>query len=281
MDVHLPPFEQDPAIQFGRVFPGGRVGLDNPPPYEPRVPLETALLRRLRNGLATFLQDPFDALVSGTRVQRTLKIAIALIVIVWTRGTIIHGLEGSAIYGPVKYIALALSAVTCGVLLVRLGMSAAWPIADALPNRWLGWVEEDRENEIGVMNNDERIPRFVPNVDVRGEVVGGRGPYIGHLVRLAKLEFGMIQPTIANRLMVRKFLRDSAIAHGLRPTHALVAVERSLALFFVPTNEDVLIRQVENSAPVLERHYRYANVGRNFFQRLWARVVGPRPVPTH
>ncbi len=262
--------ELPPPPEYGDVLGAGPVPQDAQlPPYAP--PQEPM------NPVIPIPLHPAD----GMPLNSMRTTAIASTALVLSKGIITRGLKGLVAYGPARYAMYASIAIGSGVLLGKLATYAAYPIADALPRRWLGWVEDDADLEVGAMNREERIPEFRPRVDGNGEAVAGRGKYVGYLVRAAKLEFGTLQPTTANKLMVRKFLRDTAVKHGLRPTHALAAVERAHALFFVPCELEILTAQFAQSAPVADRHFRYDNAGRNWIQRLWARTVGSRPSTSH
>jgi len=77
--------------------------------------------------------------------------------------------------------------------------------------------------------------------------VNGRGRFQAKLVKLAKSEFGLLKRTEANRLMVRKFLRDHMQDHGMRPTHIAEYLDVSVAIFFIPCRQDLIAHQVGSS----------------------------------
>jgi hypothetical protein len=74
--------------------------------------------------------------------------------------------------------------------------------------------------------------------------VGKRGRFQSKLVLLAKAEFGLISRSKANRMMVRKFLRDHMRDRGMRPSHIAEHLDVSVSCFFIPSNQDLIAHQV-------------------------------------
>lgn len=73
------------------------------------------------------------------------------------------------------------------------------------------------------------------------------------VVLCAKAEFGLINRTEANRMMVRKFLRDKMRSHGLRPSHIAAHVDICVALFFIPSRSDIYAAKVNASYEAVTR----------------------------
>jgi hypothetical protein len=71
-----------------------------------------------------------------------------------------------------------------------------------------------------------------------------RSRFQAKLITMAKTEFGLLPRTSANKLMVRKFLRDAMREHGMRPSHILQHLDVSVACFFIPSSQDILAHQL-------------------------------------
>jgi hypothetical protein len=67
-----------------------------------------------------------------------------------------------------------------------------------------------------------------------------RGAYQAKIIALAKAEFGLLKRTEANRLMVRKFLRDQMRDRKMRPTHIAAHLDISVSCFFIPSKADLI-----------------------------------------
>lgn len=80
-----------------------------------------------------------------------------------------------------------------------------------------------------------------------------RGKFQAKLVAIAKAEFGLLARTQANRLMVRKFLRDHMRERGMRPTHIAQHLDVSVACFFIPSEQDMIAHQLGASREALTR----------------------------
>jgi len=89
-----------------------------------------------------------------------------------------------------------------------------------------------------------------------------------HVVRVTKVEFGFLKRTKANRLMVRKFIRDLMRDHGMRPTHIHQHLDLCVAIFFIPSNIDIMVEQVNASAGALERDREMRTSWTSMFDRL-------------
>lgn len=80
-----------------------------------------------------------------------------------------------------------------------------------------------------------------------------RGRFQAKLIAIAKAEFGLLARTQANRLMVRKFLRDHMRERGMRPTHIAQHLDVSVACFFIPSSQDIVAHQLGASREALTR----------------------------
>lgn len=94
-----------------------------------------------------------------------------------------------------------------------------------------------------------------------------RGRFQAKLVAIAKAEFGLLPRTHANRLMVRKFLRDHMRERGMRPTHIAMHLDVSVACFFIPSEQDMLAHQLGASREALTRE--------GVINTLWESYFGP------
>lgn len=94
-----------------------------------------------------------------------------------------------------------------------------------------------------------------------------KGRFQGKVVAIAKAEFGYLQRTEANRLMVRKFMRDFMRDRGMRPTHIAHHLDVSVACFFIPSDQDLLAHQVGASREALTRN--------RVINTLWESYFGP------
>jgi hypothetical protein len=83
----------------------------------------------------------------------------------------------------------------------------------------------------GDFNEEEEVTKF--------SVGPGTGRFQAKVVLAAKAEFGLLQRSNANRLMVRKFMRDLMRDHKMRPSHIHENIEICVAMFFIPTKHDI------------------------------------------
>jgi len=73
------------------------------------------------------------------------------------------------------------------------------------------------------------------------------------IVAIAKVEFGLLPRTTANRLMVRKFMRDYMREKLMRPTHIIQHLDVSVACFFIPSDQDITAHQFGATREALNR----------------------------
>jgi hypothetical protein len=94
-----------------------------------------------------------------------------------------------------------------------------------------------------------------------------RGRFQAKVVSIAKAEFGYLNRTQANRLMVRKFMRDFMRERGMRPTHIAQHLDVSVACFFIPSDQDMIAYQLGASREAISRD--------RVINTLWESYFGP------
>jgi hypothetical protein len=94
-----------------------------------------------------------------------------------------------------------------------------------------------------------------------------RGRFQAKVVSIAKAEFGYLNRTQANRLMVRKFMRDFMRERGMRPTHIAQHLDVSVACFFIPSDQDMIAHQLGASREAISRD--------RVINTLWESYFGP------
>lgn len=97
----------------------------------------------------------------------------------------------------------------------------------------------------GDFDEEEEVTRF--------SVGPGTGRFQAKVVLAAKAEFGLLQRSNANRLMVRKFMRDLMRDHKMRPSHIHENIEICVALFFIPSKYDISAYKVGASLEAITR----------------------------
>jgi hypothetical protein len=105
---------------------------------------------------------------------------------------------------------------------------------------------------VDVMANVDNGDFTEKEEDVDFSKITSRGRFQAKLITLAKSEFGLIPRSEANRLMVRKFLRDQMRERGMRPTHIAAHVDVSVSCFFIPSKNDLVAHQVGAAMKTLE-----------------------------
>ncbi len=85
------------------------------------------------------------------------------------------------------------------------------------------------------------------------------------LVMQAKAEFGLLQRTKANSLMVRKFLLGVMREHKVRPTHIATQLDIVVNLFFIPSDSDIVAHQIGATAEAHHREGMMADVWESFY----------------
>lgn len=85
------------------------------------------------------------------------------------------------------------------------------------------------------------------NVSHAAVPVLGAGRFVGACVMSAKVVFGTPTDDRANRLVVRKFLRDLMEEHGMRPTHIMKFLDMATELVFIPSASELHAARLRNS----------------------------------
>jgi hypothetical protein len=111
--------------------------------------------------------------------------------------------------------------------------------------------------DAGECGEDEEDHFFVPE--------GNRGKFLAKIVLLAKAEFGLLKRLESNRLMVRKYLRDLMRERGMRPSHIAQQLDVGVALFFVPSETDVLAHQIGATKEVTMRSFMVSTMWESFY----------------
>lgn len=139
---------------------------------------------------------------------------------------------------------------------------------------WRLWPSK-RPNVIGkcVEDNVNNVLAHIAGVDPDDEddcktpLTPGRDPtrFQARLVMQAKAEFGFLQRSVANRLMVRKFLLGIMRDHGVRPQHISMHLDIVVAIFFIPSDADIAAHQVGATAAAHQRGDMMASVWESFY----------------
>jgi len=118
-----------------------------------------------------------------------------------------------------------------------------------------------------------KVLHFVDNpYQVRGDEIKDvrkmRGRFQAWLIGEAKIEFGMLQRSESNRLMVRKYLKDLMINKGMRPSHIHANLDMSVAIFFIPSKIDIAVNSVGATLDAQRRNDKYYGEWTSMFGRL-------------
>jgi hypothetical protein len=85
------------------------------------------------------------------------------------------------------------------------------------------------------------------------------------LVMQAKAEFGYLQRTKANSLMVRKFLLGVMRERKVRPSHIASQLDIVVSIFFIPSDSDITAHQIGATAAAHHRDGMMADVWESFY----------------
>jgi hypothetical protein len=89
------------------------------------------------------------------------------------------------------------------------------------------------------------------------------GRFIAACVGAARAEYGLVTECEANRLMIRKFIRDKMRKHGMRESHIAAHCDRAVTIYFIPLDSDIAEGKRRNG--LIGGHQRAE------YQRAWAR----------
>jgi hypothetical protein len=80
-----------------------------------------------------------------------------------------------------------------------------------------------------------------------------KGRFLAKVVTFAKAQFGKCTRNEANRLMVRKFILDLMVERGMRKAHIAQHLDICVALFFVPSNAQIVAEQIASTREAVSR----------------------------
>lgn len=80
-----------------------------------------------------------------------------------------------------------------------------------------------------------------------------RGRYTHRVLAQVKAEFPSLAHTQANELVLDRYIRDIMREHGLRPSHIACLKPIIVALAFVPSDGEIMARQVLATSQALDR----------------------------
>jgi hypothetical protein len=89
------------------------------------------------------------------------------------------------------------------------------------------------------------------------------GRFIAACIGAARAEYGLVTECEANRLMIRKFIRDKMRKHGMRESHIAAHCDTAVTIYFIPLDSDIAEGKRRNG--LIGGHQRAEN------QRAWAR----------
>jgi len=65
------------------------------------------------------------------------------------------------------------------------------------------------------------------------------GRFVAACVNAARAEYGLVTECEANRLMIRKFIRDKMRKQGMRESHIAFHCDRAVTIYFIPLDSDI------------------------------------------
>jgi hypothetical protein len=84
-----------------------------------------------------------------------------------------------------------------------------------------------------------------------------RAPFISACARAAKVQFGLPEDTLANRMCVRKYLADLMKEHGMRPIAVSQFLDIAVEMVFIPTEDELRVWRMRQSMAFIERRAAY------------------------
>jgi len=97
----------------------------------------------------------------------------------------------------------------------------------------------------------------VPSVDGRSVTEKFNRHFIGNLARSAKVQFGCPLPTVANKNMVRRWVRDEMRSQNMRIVEMEKWLDRIVSHVFIPSEYDLESREVLMTRYARSRMRRY------------------------
>lgn len=127
--------------------------------------------------------------------------------------------------------------IIISILLAIIGYLWFWPRRP--DNRIPEWIENDLDDTLASVDEigDDDDETFF-SVDM------SRPRLRGKIIRLAKNEFGLLSRSKANRLMVRKFIRERMVELGMRPSHISDHLDWCTVCVFVPSKREIAAHQM-------------------------------------
>jgi len=80
-----------------------------------------------------------------------------------------------------------------------------------------------------------------------------KASYISVCASMARVEFGGMKRTEANKMMVHKYIRDVMRDHGVRPSHIALLLPQAVEFAFVENAGEIIARQMRASDAVQTR----------------------------
>jgi len=132
--------------------------------------------------------------------------------------------------------------------------------------------------EVLVLGEDVTTRRFVPDLgrSKRGIVY--------NLVLLMRIRYGLLRPTVANRLLIRQAISNcldtDEMFQDLRLSDRAGVVSVATVMSFVPTKDDIAAEALLSNPDVVRRIADFRDpVPVSLFWRVWTWLIGPDPVP--
>lgn len=120
------------------------------------------------------------------------------------------------------------------------------------------WVYSRRRVSRIPKTLEEMTERILAKVDLGGfpelgeqwsnvyDNIEGQDNFRASVIRAAKAEYpDIMERTAANRMMVTRFMRDLMRERGMRPTHIVDNINVCVAIFFIPSMQQIQGLQVD------------------------------------
>jgi hypothetical protein len=103
------------------------------------------------------------------------------------------------------------------------------------------------EHQLKAATTDTEVSVDDSTIGDNRKVVKKRGLFRNYLVQEGKAKFGCPKRTEANRLVIRKYLYDRCVDHGVLPRHIAMNLDFAVETVFVPTDDDIVARAVPHT----------------------------------
>jgi hypothetical protein len=174
-------------------------------------------------------------------------------------------------------------AVCLGLVVLTIAALCAGYAWGVYRRLWLQSTRSNRDAFRALYAADAAIDVLDDFVDVPVNVVRRKpARFIASAINMAREEFGLVSKCEANRLMVRKFLRDKMRERKMRPTHIALHLDSAVTLYFTPLERDIANQLWENSDAVVARHRAVFTAQLPFWGQFvhalwWGRIDPGRP----